>query len=261
VTEPLDGALARVRASRGKAFVPYATAGLEGVDAALLTGYQEAGAHAVEVGIPFSDPVMDGPVIQEASRRALEAGTAPSDAFALVRDARREGLTIPVAFMTYLNPVLAEGVETFLDGVVDCGASGMIVPDLPVDEAEVWLRACGDRSVAPVLLAAPNSSPERLRSIADASGGFVYCVSSLGVTGSRDELSGSAEAVVSALRPMTETPLIVGVGISTPEQAAAACSFADGVVVGSALVEPMLSGDRGETLARAKAFGGALGAG
>jgi len=255
VTESLADALAHVRAGGGRAFVPYATAGLAGVDAALLTGYQEAGADAIEVGIPFSDPVMDGAVIQEASRRALEAGTVPSDALALVRTARDAGLSIPVAFMTYLNPVLADGVETFLDGVVDCGASGMIVPDLPVDEAGDWLRACGERQVAPVLLAAPNTSPERLRAIAAASRGFVYCVSTFGVTGSRERLSGSAETVVSALRPMTETPLIVGVGISSPEQAGAACAFADGVVVGSALMEPLLTGDREETLARARAIG------
>jgi tryptophan synthase alpha chain len=198
---------------------------------------------------------MDGAVIQEASRRALEAGTTPDDAFALVRDARAAGLSIPVAFMTYLNPVLAVGGERFLEDGADCGGSGMIVPDLPVDEAASWLDACAERDVAPVLLAAPNSSPERLRVIAAGSRGFVYCVATLGVTGSREQLSASAEAVVSALRPMTKTPLIVGVGISSPEQAAAACVFADGVVVGSALMEPMLAGDRQETLARANAFG------
>jgi tryptophan synthase alpha chain len=258
VTASLADALAAVRGGGGKAFVPYATAGLEGVDAALLTGFEDAGAHAVEVGIPFSDPVMDGAVIQEASRRALEAGTTPDDAFALVRDARAAGLSIPIAFMTYLNPVLAEGMEPFLQRAGECGVSGMIVPDLPVDEAATWLAACGDRGVAPVLLAAPNSSPDRLRAIAAASRGFVYCVSTFGVTGSREQLSSSAEAVVSALRPLTETPLIVGVGISTPQQATAACAFADGVVVGTALVEPMLAGDREETLARARAFGGAL---
>jgi tryptophan synthase alpha chain len=255
VTESLADTLAHVRARGAKAFVPYATAGLEGVDGSLLIGYEEAGAVAIEVGIPFSDPVMDGAVVQEASRRALESGTSASDAFAVVRDARDAGLSIPVAFMTYLNPILAEGVHGFLEGVVECGASGMIVPDLPVDEAGEWLGACRDRGVAPVLLAAPNSSPERLQAIAGASRGFVYCVSTFGVTGSREKLSGSAEGVVSALRPLTETPLIVGVGISTPEQAGAACAFADGVVVGSALMEPMLSGDRTETLSRAKAFG------
>jgi tryptophan synthase alpha chain len=258
VSESLAAALARARAGGRKAFVPYATAGLAGVDAGLLTGYQEAGAHAIEVGIPFSDPVMDGPVIQEASGRALEAGTTPSDAFALVRDAREAGLSVPVAFMTYLNPVLAEGVDAFLAGAVGCGASGVIVPDLPVDEAGEWLAACAAREVAPVLLAAPNSAPERLTAIAASSRGFVYCVSTFGVTGSRDRLSGSAEPVVESLRELTDTPLLVGVGISTVPQAEEACRFADGVVVGSALVEPMLDGDRDETLRRARAFGSAL---
>jgi tryptophan synthase alpha chain len=258
VTELLDAALARVRASGGKAFVPYATAGLEGVDAALLVGYQQAGADAIEVGIPFSDPVMDGPVIQEASGRALAAGTSPAGAVALVRAARDAGLTVPVAFMTYLNPILAEGTDAFLDAAAASGVSGMIVPDLPVDEAGEWVAACDARDVAPILLAAPNSTPERLARIAAASRGFVYCVATFGVTGSRRELSGSAEVVVAGLRPLTETPLLVGVGISTPEQATAACRFADGVVVGTALVEPMLSGDREETLARAGAFGAAL---
>jgi tryptophan synthase alpha chain len=160
--------------------------------------------------------------------------------------------------MTYLNPILAEGTEAFLDAAVAGGASGVIVPDLPVDEAGDWIAACGARDVAPVLLAAPNSTPERLAAIAAASGGFVYCVATFGVTGSRQELSGSAEAVVGGLRPLTDTPLLVGVGISTPAQATAACAFADGVVVGSALVEPMLAGDRDETLTRARSFGAAL---
>jgi tryptophan synthase alpha chain len=258
VTESLADALSRVRASGAKAFVPYATAGLAGVDAALLLGYEAAGADAIEVGIPFSDPVMDGPVIQEASGRALEAGITPADAFALVRAARDGGLTVPVAFMTYLNPILAEGTEAFLDAAVAGGASGVIVPDLPVDEAGDWVAACGARDVAPVLLAAPNSPPERLAEIAAASRGFVYCVSTMGVTGSRQELSRSAEAVVGGLRPLTDMPLLVGVGISTPNQATAAIRFADGVVVGSALVEPMLAGDREETLTRARSFGAAL---
>ena len=258
MTESLAAALRRLHGAGGKAFVPYATAGLEGVDAALLVGYESAGAHAVEVGIPFSDPVMDGPVIQEASGRALESGTIPADAFALVRAARKAGLSAPVAFMTYLNPVLAEGMEAFLDAVAGCGASGVIVPDLPVDEAGEWVAACRARDVAPVLLAAPNSTPERLAAIAGSAAGFVYCVSTFGVTGSRHELSTSAEVVVGALRPITETPLLVGVGISTPEQAAEACGFADGVVVGSALVEPMLAGDRDEALSRARAFGAAV---
>jgi tryptophan synthase alpha chain len=254
----LREALRRVRDAGGRSFVPYVTAGLAAVEPEVLLGLEAAGAHAIEVGIPFSDPVMDGPVIQEASRRALEAGTNPEEAFALVRDARDAGLGVPVAFMTYLNPILAEGTQRFLRLAAEASASGVIVPDLPVDEAGEWVSACADASVAPVLLAAPNSSTDRLRLIAERSDGFVYCVSTFGVTGSRAALSGSARGVVDALRPLTRTPLLAGVGVSTPEQAGEACGFADGVVVGSALVAPMLDGDLDGMLASARAFSEAV---
>jgi tryptophan synthase alpha chain len=211
----------------------------------------DAGADAVEVGIPFSDPVMDGPVIQEASRRALERGARVSDILRLVAEA---SLSVPVVVMTYLNPILSLGEAEFLSRAASCGVAGVIVPDLPVDEAGDWIERCAGAGIAPVLLAAPNSSPKRLGAIAEASRGFVYCVSTFGVTGSRSELSGSARDVVSALRPLTDLPLLVGVGISTPEQAAEACGFADGVVVGSALVSPVLRGDPDEALRLATAF-------
>jgi len=261
MSETLASALAAVRADGRKAFVPYVTGGLPGVDADLLVEIGKSGAHALEVGIPFSDPVMDGPVVQEASRLALEAGATPAGALDLVRTARDRGFDLPVALMTYLNPMLAEGVERFLDDAVACGVSGFIVPDLPVDEADDWVGACRARSIAPILLAAPNSSGERLRRIAGEAEGFVYCVSTFGVTGSRAELSSSAEALVASLRPLTSTPLLIGVGISTPDQARAACAFADGVVVGSKLMEPMLTGDREEVVRRAEAFGAAVAGG
>ena len=258
MSETMASALAAVRADGGKAFVPYVTAGLPGVDADLLVGIGKSGAHGLEVGIPFSDPVMDGPVIQEASRLALEAGATPEAALHLVRSARERGFDLPVAFMTYLNPMLAEGVDRFLDDAARSGVSAFIVPDLPVDEADDWVGACRARHLASVLLAAPNSSEERLRRIAEEAEGFVYCVSTFGVTGSRQQLSSSAESLVASLRPLTSTPLLIGVGISTPEQARAACAFADGVVVGSALMEPMLAGDRAEVLRRAESFGAAV---
>lgn len=251
MTTALEDRLRRVRDEGGRSFVPYVTAGFPGVDAGLLRALQEAGADALEVGIPFSDPVMDGPVIQEASRRALEAGATPERALSLVREA---GLEVPVAVMTYLNPVLAVGRERFAAAAAEAGVSGVIVPDLPVDEAGEWLDACAGAGVAPVLLAAPNAGPERLEAIGRMGAGFVYCVSTLGVTGARDELSASADGVVASVRPFTDLPLLVGVGISTPEHAARACSFADGVVVGTAIVEPLLRGDTAEALERARAF-------
>jgi tryptophan synthase alpha chain len=251
VTEALTERLTGIRDGGRKLFVPYVTGGLDGVDAQLLRGLQEAGADAVEVGLPFSDPVMDGPVIQEASRRALEGGTDPDRVLSLVSGA---ALDVPIIIMTYVNPVLAYGVERFAADVATAGAWGVIVPDLPVDEAGTWREAAGTAGLATVFLAAPNSSPVRLALVAGRSQGFVYCVSTFGVTGAREALSGSAEPVVAALRPLTRSPLLVGVGISRPEQAADACRFADGVVVGTALVQPMLEGDREECLRLAESF-------
>jgi tryptophan synthase alpha chain len=247
----LADTLSQIRSDGWKAFLPYVTAGLPQVDAPFLRALEEAGADALEVGVPFSDPMMDGPVIQEASRRALAAGTTAERAMGLVREAR---LGIPVVFMTYLNPILSYGQDRFVAEAAAAGVSGVIVPDLPVDEAESWLQACRRRDVSPVLLAAPNSSTERLKEIAAASGGFVYCVSTNGVTGARDSLAGSAREVVAALRPLTETPLMVGVGISSPDQARVACAFADGVVVGTALVGPLLEGDTAGCLELARGF-------
>jgi tryptophan synthase alpha chain len=247
--------LARALRSRkdqgGGAFVPYMTGGLAGVDAELLRGLEDAGADAIEVGIPFSDPVMDGPVIQEASRRALEDGATPSSVLGIVKEA---GLGIPVAVMTYANPVWHAGHASFLGACVDAGASGVIMPDLPVDEAADWLTACGEASVSPVFLAAPDTPDTRLRAIADASRGFVYCVATYGVTGARDRLSETASDLVRRLRPATDLPLLLGVGISEPGQAAQACAVADGVVVGSALVQPLLERDRPGMLGLAEAF-------
>ena len=235
----------------GRVFVPYVTGGLAGVDAELLRGLEVAGADAIEVGIPFSDPVMDGPVIQEASRRALVDGATPSSVLGSIKEA---GLEVPVAVMTYANPVWHAGHEAFLDACVDADVSGVIVPDLPVDEAGDWTSACRRASVAPVFLAAPGTSDDRLRAIGETSRGFVYCVATYGVTGARDRLAETAAQLVGRLRPLAGRPLLVGVGIAEPAQAAEACAFADGVVVGSALVRPLLEEDPPAALALARAF-------
>jgi tryptophan synthase alpha chain len=246
------GKALRARKDDGaRSFVPYVTGGLAGVDADLLRGLEESGADAIEVGIPFSDPVMDGPVIQEASRRALVDGATPSSVLWTVKEA---GLGVPVAVMTYANPVWHAGHASFLGACVDAGVSGVIVPDLPVDEAGEWVAACANASVSPVFLAAPDTPGARLRAIADASGGFVYCVATYGVTGARDRLPETAPELVRRLRPATDLPLLVGVGITEPAQAAQACAFADGVVVGSALVQPLLEGARSRALGLAEAF-------
>jgi tryptophan synthase alpha chain len=251
----LEAALRARREGGGRSFVPYVTGGLPGVDAGLLEALRDAGADAIEVGIPFSDPVMDGPVIQEASRRALEDGATPSSVLGIVEEA---GLGVPVAVMTYANPIWHAGLEAFLQACVDAGVCGAIVPDLPVDEAREWTSACAEASVAPVFLAAPGSSEPRLRAIGEASRGFVYCVATYGVTGERERLAGTAVELVGRLRPLTDRPLLVGVGIAEPSQAAQACAFADGVVVGSALVRPLLEADAPAALRLAGAFRAAI---
>jgi len=251
----LEGALRARRDAGGRAFVPYVTGGLDGVDAELLRSLADAGADAIEVGIPFSDPIMDGGVVQAASSRALESGTTPDDVLATIAAA---ATSTPVAVMTYFNPVLHRGVERFLADAATAGVAGLIVPDLPVDEAGPLATAAKGAGLALVQLAAPGSTAERLRAIADLASGFVYCVATYGVTGARDALESTAEQVVAGLRPLTDHPLLVGVGIGTPEQAAEACTFADGVIVGSALVAPLLEGRPEETIALASRFRAAI---
>ena len=247
----LEAALRARRDGGGRAFVPYVTGGLEGVDAALLRALADAGADAIEVGIPFSDPVMDGGVIQEASRLALEAGSTPASVLATIAEAE---VGVPLAVMTYFNPVLHRGVDRFFAEAAEAGVRGAIVPDLPVDEAEDVARSARETGIDPVLLAAPGAAAERLSAIVSVAGGFVYCVATYGVTGEREVLAGTAQDLVGALRPLTDLPLLVGVGIGTPEQAAAACGFADGVIVGSALVRHLVAGERDEAIALAGRF-------
>jgi tryptophan synthase alpha chain len=251
----LESALRGVVAGGGKAFVPYVTGGFPGVDAELLRSLQELGADAIEVGIPHSDPVMDGGVIQEASRTALERGTRVDDVLRTVADA---AVDVPVAIMTYANPVQRRGPEAFCDDLAAAGVAGTIVPDLPVDEADPLEGPATARGIDLVLLAAPGTTPERYAAIAAASHGFVYCVATYGVTGARDQLAATARQVVDALRPDTDLPLLVGVGIGTPDQARAACGFADGAIVGSALMSLLVDGDRDGAVALAGEFRAAI---
>ena len=251
----LEAALRARRDRGGRALVPYVTAGLPGVDAALLRELEDAGADAIEIGIPFSDPVMDGGVIQQASQIALEAGTHPQDAFALAAEA---SLGIPIAVMTYVNPVFRIGYEAFLREAVASGIRATIVPDLPVDEADTWVRASEAAGSEPVFLVAPGEPAERLKRTVELTRGFVYCVSSYGVTGARSDLSDTAQEVVEGLRPLTDLPLLVGVGITTPDHARQASGFSDGVIVGSAIVRRLVEGDREGAVALALEFRAAL---
>jgi tryptophan synthase alpha chain len=234
----LEAALRARREAGGKALVPYVTGGL-GDWELIVAAIADAGADAIEVGIPFSDPVMDGPVLQEASQRALDAGATP---VSIVARLAAVEMAVPMAVMTYYNLVYRFGLDRFAAELAAAGVSGAILPDLPLDEAGPWLTAAERAGVEPVLLAAPTSPDDRLTAICDRSQGFVYGVGLLGVTGEREALAATAKEVATRLKATTDTPVLVGVGVSTPEQAVQICEAADGVVVGSAIVRRIIEG-------------------
>lgn len=197
----------------------------------------EAGADVIELGVPFSDPVADGPVIQRASQRALERGTTLADVLKLAAEVRQHTQSTGLIIFSYLNPILRMGLERFCKIARHAGVDGSLLTDLPVEEAGDYLREMRRNELATVFLAAPTSTDERLKLIAQASSGFVYAVSRTGVTGARQQLPEDARRLVRRLRKYTKLPVAVGFGISTAEQVAAVAEFADAAVVGSAIVE------------------------
>jgi tryptophan synthase alpha chain len=197
----------------------------------------EAGAEVIELGVPFSDPVADGPVIQRASQRALQRGTTLADVLKLAAEVRQHAQSTGLIVFSYLNPILRMGLEKFCKITRHAGVDGVLITDLPVEEANGYLHEMRRNELAPVFLAAPTSTDERLERIAKASGGFVYAVSRTGVTGTRQQLPEDARKLVRRIRKYTKLPVAVGFGISTPEQFAAVGEFADAAVVGSAIVE------------------------
>ena len=197
----------------------------------------DAGAQVVELGVPFSDPVADGPVIQRASERALRNGTTLAQVLDLAREVRKQRPQAGLIVFSYLNPVLRMGLARFCAAAADAGVDGALITDLTVEEAGDYLRAMRARDLASVFLAAPTSTDERLKRIADASRGFVYAVSRTGVTGAREELAADARDLVRRLRKFTRLPIAVGFGISTPSHFAEVAEFADAAVVGSAIVQ------------------------
>jgi tryptophan synthase alpha chain len=196
-----------------------------------------AGADVIELGVPFSDPLADGPVIQRASERALKRGTSLEQVLKLAAEIREVSQSIGLIVFSYLNPILQMGLERFCKIARLAGIDGVLVTDLPVEEAGPYLAEMRKNDLAPVFLAAPTSSDERLKRIAGASNGFVYAVSRTGVTGARKQVSDDALRLVRRLRKFTKLPVAVGFGISTPEQFAAVGGYADAAVVGSAIVE------------------------
>lgn len=202
----------------------------------LIRVVEDAGADLIELGIPFSDPLADGPVIQHATQVALQNGMTVAECLQLVRDVRAAAVSIPLVLMGYYNPIFRYGVERFARDAGTAGADGLIVPDLPPEEADELTRACEAASLALVFLAAPTSTEERLRKIADATRGFLYLVSLTGVTGIREAMPPELGAFVRRARALTDKPLCVGFGVSNAATARQVGEIADGVIVGSALV-------------------------
>lgn len=221
----------------GKAFIPFVTAGDPDLETTekLLIEMSKNGADIIEIGIPFSDPIAEGVVIQEADLRALASGTTTDKIFDMVKRVRSE-IKCALAVMTYMNPIFVYGTDKFMQRCSECGISAVIVPDTPFEEKQELAPYCDKHGVELVSLIAPTSH-DRIRMIAKESQGFVYCVSSMGVTGVRSEITTDIGEMVSLVKSVSDTPCAVGFGISTPEQAKKMSESADGVIVGSAIVK------------------------
>ena len=221
----------------GKAFIPFITAGDPNlrITEELVLRMADSGADLIELGIPFSDPIAEGLVIQAADNRALEAGTTTDKIFGMVGRIRKV-CDIPIAFMTYANPIYTYGAEKFMKRCQETGVDGIIIPDVPYEEKEEFLPYCRKYSVTLISMIAPTSR-NRIRTIAGEAQGFIYCVSSLGVTGVRREISRDVEEMINLVKEVKDIPCAVGFGISTPEQAGKIARYADGVIVGSAIVK------------------------
>jgi tryptophan synthase alpha chain len=238
-------AFGKASADHRAALIGYLPAGYPSVAGAIVAAKAMAGAGAdlIEVGLPYSDPLMDGPVIAEAVHRALANGTKVADVLATVEAIAGGG--IPCLVMTYWNPVDRYGVRAFARDLAQAGGAGLITPDLTPEEAGPWLEASDERGLDRVFLAAPSSTDERLAMIAQACRGFVYAASLMGVTGTRNAISADAAGLVTRIRRHTDQPVAVGLGVSNGAQAAQVAAFADGVIVGSAFVRRLLDAPTG----------------
>ena len=235
----LEAALRARRDTGGKCLVPYLTGGLGDDWLETVQAVADAGADAIEIGMPFSDPVMDGTTIQAANDKALDQGATPQS---ILQGLNGADIGVPTAVMTYVNIAHHMGYERFASSLASAGVSACILPDLPLEEVDDWASAADEAGVETVLLAAPTAPDERLPRICERTRGFVYGVGLLGITGVRSELAASAKVIARRLKAVTDVPVLVGVGVGTPEQAVDVCSVSDGAVVGSAVVQRMVDG-------------------
>lgn len=234
----LETRLRQTREAGRKILVPYITGGLKGwIDA--IRGAAANGADAIEIGIPFSDPVMDGPIIQLASEKALRDGATPTS---ILHELRSVDVDVPLVVMCYYNTVFRSGHARFANGLRDAGVVAAIIPDLPLEESLSWCESADATPIETVMLAAPTAPDERLPRVVARARGFVYAVGLLGVTGERTELATTAVAMATRLKKITDMPVLVGVGVSNAEQAQQACTVADGVIQGASVVRRLLDG-------------------
>lgn len=237
MSTPLDDLFVKVRAENRAALIAYIPAGFPTISGCnkVIEAFIEGGVDAIEIGFPYSDPVMDGPTIQAAADQSLSQGTKASDVFDALKVATKAG--VPAVVMTYWNPIEKYGVEKFAESIATNGGSGVITPDLTIEESADWKSAVEKNSINPIYVVAPSTSSQRLPQVTSRCGGFVYAASLMGVTGTRTGISSGAPDLVARIRETTDLPVAVGLGVSTREQAKNVAGYADGVIVGSAFIK------------------------
>jgi len=234
----IEEAFRNLKVMNKKAFIPYIMAGDPSIERTrkIVRVLVKSGADVVELGVPFTDPLADGPMIQRAAERALKAGVTLKKVIRLVWELRKE-TGIPLILMTYYNPVFKYGLAKFVNDAVAAGVDGVIIPDLPPDEAADLMKPAKAAGLDTIFLIAPTSTRERMKKVAEASRGFIYYVSLTGITGSRISLDGSMDESIHVIRSLTDKPIAVGFGVSTPQDARTVAQIADGVIIGSAIVK------------------------
>jgi len=240
MSTPLDDLFVKVRAENRAALIAYIPAGFPTNDGCkkVIQAFVDGGVDAIEIGFPYSDPVMDGPTIQAAADQALSQGTGAKEVFEALKCATDLG--VPAVVMTYWNPIEKYGVEKFAQAITDNGGSGVITPDLTIEESDSWKSAVEKSAINPIYVVAPSTADSRLGDVTARCGGFVYAASLMGVTGTRTSVSSGASDLVSRIRKTTQTPVAVGLGVSTRDQAKGVAGYADGVIVGSAFINLLL---------------------
>jgi tryptophan synthase alpha chain len=256
MTGRIEETFARLKTEGRAGFVAFLTVGYPDVDSTLelVPALIEGGADIIELGVPFSDPLADGPTIQRASFRALQQGVTLATCLDATRKLRDRGVSVPLVFMGYYNPLLAYGVERFATAAAAAGADGAIIVDLPPEESAEMLAAFKRAGLRLIYLIAPTSTEERIQEVAKRASGFVYCVSVTGVTSARDELPPELAEFVTRVRNATNLPIAVGFGISQPKHFQAVARIADAAVIGSAIVDEIAKGDPSEQAERLKKY-------